>query len=353
MSNGLITRQELGQELKEEIDKINVLTALPTTTGVANAYSVTIAGLLNLIPGLKVTVKFHQASNGASTLNINEFGAINIIKPGGRSPNLKAGGIYSLVHDGVNFQLQGEGGEYGTALASDVLTGKTIGTEDGIISGTMPNRGAVNITPSQADQTIVNGFHNGAGKVLKVPVPVANVLTGTTIAGAAGTMPNRGAPAQTITTQGGQYNIPAGYYSGGSVKAQFANLVAGNIKKGVNIGGVAGNYEQGMQLKRFTGSATLRGGSKGTTTTIVTGIQSDSVFVILEDYSSGVQRRTTYFIQKGSKVTLMDNQYGKRWIEFTSGGTLRFYSEDHMSDQDWGTSDDVRVYFEGCYSALV
>jgi phage-related tail fiber protein len=56
-----------------------------------------------------------------------------------------------------------------------------------------------------------------------------------------GTMPNRGAPAQTLTTQGGQYNIPAGYYSGGSVKAQFANLVAGNIKSGVNIGGVIGS----------------------------------------------------------------------------------------------------------------
>ncbi len=41
-------------------------------------------------------------------------------------------------------------------------------------------------------------------------------------------MPNRGAPAQTLTTQGGQYNLPSGYYTGGYVKAQFANLVAGN-----------------------------------------------------------------------------------------------------------------------------
>lgn len=66
-------------------------------------------------------------------------------------------------------------------------------------------------------------------------------MTGTTIAETAGTMPNKGAPAQTLTTQGDKYNIPAGYFSGGSVKAQFANLIADNIKKGVNIGGVVGN----------------------------------------------------------------------------------------------------------------
>ncbi|WMM23662.1 phage tail protein [Tissierella sp. MB52-C2] len=139
------------------------------------------------------------------------------------------------------------------ALAGDILSGKKVVSQGNLLTGTMPNRGAVNITPSQVDQTIVNGFHNGAGKVLKVPVPVANVLTGTTIAGATGTMPNRGAPAQTLTTQGGQYNIPAGYYSGGSVKAQFANLVVGNVKKDVNIGGVVGTLE---------GIPTIRGGLK-------------------------------------------------------------------------------------------
>lgn len=53
-------------------------------------------------------------------------------------------------------------------------------------------------------------------------------------------MPNRGSLAQTLTTQGGQYNLPSGYYSGGYVKAQFPNLIASNIKEGINIGGVVG-----------------------------------------------------------------------------------------------------------------
>ncbi|WP_342505606.1 hypothetical protein [Sporosarcina sp. FSL K6-2383] len=59
--------------------------------------------------------------------------------------------------------------------------------------------------------------------------------------GLIGTMPNRGAINQTITTQNGQSIIPAGYHNGaGKVTAAFANLIAGNVKQGVNIGGVVG-----------------------------------------------------------------------------------------------------------------
>ncbi|MBU5440158.1 hypothetical protein KQI42_19375, partial [Tissierella sp. MSJ-40] len=73
-----------------------------------------------------------------------------------------------------------------------------------------------------------------------------------------GTMPNRGSLAQTITTQGGQYNLPSGYYSGGYIKAQFANLVASNVKAGINIGGITGSYESKLsfQYKYFSTSGT-------------------------------------------------------------------------------------------------
>ena len=48
----------------------------------------------------------------------------------------------------------------------------------------------------------------------------------------------------TITSQGGQFVIPKGQHSGnGVVKALFPNLVAENIKKGVNIGGVVGSFD--------------------------------------------------------------------------------------------------------------
>jgi len=172
-----------------------------------NTYTVTIPNTPALTTGLRVTVKFTNANTGAATLNINGLGAKSIVKAGGaalKSGNIKANGVYTLVYDGSVFQLQGEGGEYGTAQASDVLSGKTIGTENGIVTGTMPNRGAV---------------------------------------------------THTITTQGGSYTIPAGYHNGsGKVTASFANLVAGNVKSGVNIGGVAGTL---LPFNSATGTVTI------------------------------------------------------------------------------------------------
>lgn len=56
-----------------------------------------------------------------------------------------------------------------------------------------------------------------------------------------GTMPNRGTITQTLTQQGQKYTIPRGYHSGsGKITANFSNLIAENIKSGVNIGGVVG-----------------------------------------------------------------------------------------------------------------
>ena len=160
-----------------------------------NTYTVSISGISSLAEGLSVKIKFQNANTGASTLNINGLGAKEIRKSNGNalsSGSIKAGQILHLVYTGTSFQCLGEGGEYGTAQAGDVLAGKTIGTESGLITGTMPNRGAVD---------------------------------------------------NTITTQNGQIVVPAGYHNGsGIVKAQFANLVAENVKSGINIGGVVGNY---------------------------------------------------------------------------------------------------------------
>ncbi|NMB44305.1 MAG: hypothetical protein GX995_09280, partial [Clostridiales bacterium] len=77
---------------------------------------------------------------------------------------------------------------------------------------------------------------------------VSHVLSGKTFyqggSKKTGTMPNRGAINNTITTQGGQIYIPKGYHNGsGKVTASFANLVPENIKSGVNIGGVVGRLD--------------------------------------------------------------------------------------------------------------
>ena len=59
-----------------------------------------------------------------------------------------------------------------------------------------------------------------------------------------GGMTNNGATGGTISTKAGTVNIPAGYTSGGTAKisdTEQAKIVAGNIKSGVTILGVAGS----------------------------------------------------------------------------------------------------------------
>ena len=61
-----------------------------------------------------------------------------------------------------------------------------------------------------------------------------------------GTMPNRGAVAGPISTVAGTYTVPQGYHDGsGSVSidsTEQAKIIAGNIKAGVEILGVTGDY---------------------------------------------------------------------------------------------------------------
>lgn len=61
-----------------------------------------------------------------------------------------------------------------------------------------------------------------------------------------GTMPNKGAIVGTIATKEGEYVVPAGYHDGNgkvSISAtEQAKLIPGNIKNGVTIMGIPGNY---------------------------------------------------------------------------------------------------------------
>lgn len=62
-----------------------------------------------------------------------------------------------------------------------------------------------------------------------------------------GTMPNRGAIAEVIADKDDVITIPQGYHDGsGTVQldsTEKAKLIAGNIKSGVNLFGVVGDYE--------------------------------------------------------------------------------------------------------------
>lgn len=196
-----------------------------------------------------------------------------------------------------------------TATKADVLsTVATITSEsaDELVNGTLANIAATeNHKSIRIDQTnlylgVTSGAHitNASSGYPEVYVPLstlrsqigytdaAKVLAGTTIAGLAGTMPNRGAVSATLAING-TYVIPAGYHNGAgkvqvdksySTKGAFtytpnkptsvqtiqssgvymsgnitlkgdANLKPENIKEGVTIFGIKGtavDYEAGM-----------------------------------------------------------------------------------------------------------
>lgn len=162
---------------------------LGTTSG-TNTYTLTAPTVTALYAGLRVTAKFATANTAASTLNINGLGAKSIVKAGGgalSSGNLKAGGVYTLVYDGTSFQLQGEGAG-GTAVASDLLSGKTAVSDAGELIGTIPSKGAATITPSTVNQTIAAGQYLSGIQTIAgdADLVATNIVSGVDIFGVTG-----------------------------------------------------------------------------------------------------------------------------------------------------------------------
>lgn len=185
-------------EIGREINELRTASGYGVTSNNGNAYDVTLSPAPStLTVGIRVAVKINATSTGSPTLNVNGLGAKPLLKASGTPASLKENGVYTFVFDGSAFIIQGEGGEYGTADAEHVLTGKTIGTEDGIVQGTMPNRSGI----STDNVGITTG---GDGNLW--------------------------------------FNTPAGYYDPtGSVRGYDADFISNNIALGKNIFGVNGS----------------------------------------------------------------------------------------------------------------
>ncbi|MDX9855732.1 MAG: hypothetical protein RBS86_02830, partial [Candidatus Moranbacteria bacterium] len=77
----------------------------------------------------------------------------------------------------------------GDATAGEILSGKIAWVDGAEITGTIPNIGTQNITPSTSNQTISEGYHDGTGTVSGDSDLVAgNIKTGADIFGVAGTL---------------------------------------------------------------------------------------------------------------------------------------------------------------------
>lgn len=136
------------------------------TTNSGNVYSVTLnPAPTALVAGLRATVRINSNNTGAVTINVNGLGARQVLKSNGgamTANGLRSGSVYSLVYNGTAFILQGEGGEYGTAVAGDVRSSKTIGTDSGLVTGTLITRDStpVIITPNGSIQTLNPGIYD-------------------------------------------------------------------------------------------------------------------------------------------------------------------------------------------------
>ena len=181
----------------------------------------------------------------------------------------------------VRFNTSGGGVSSSDVTASkwDVVQGKkTVTTDSGdeVVEGTLPDifTDTRAVRSFQYGQDLYcmdfpvgayrRGDLQGAGGRVDIPLErlrqdigytdTSKVLTGTTIAGKAGTMPivapnvdgNKLWSTYTVCLEGlvdsGIYN--SHYYNGVSyVRSGLPNLRAANIKKGVNIGGLVGTFQ--------------------------------------------------------------------------------------------------------------
>lgn len=171
----------------------------------------------------------------------------------------------------------------------------------------------------------------------------ADLLTGKTASNASGpitgSMVNRGAVSQNITAQNGSYTIPVGYHNGlGIIKAVFANLIAANIRSGVNIGGVVGTLNEGPMYA--TGSALSTSGQSGQPMRgggyanrydlIVTGLAFRPNRLIIRTSNTGMAEYTNYTYSKASSASETVSFY----FEVTANGYNGFIFQVNETSQD-------------------
>lgn len=215
-----------------------------------------------------------------------------------------------------------------------------------------------------------------AGKVTPAGTAVAgDVLSGKTFINSTGqtitgTITNRGG-AQTVTPGTSNKTLYSGYYSGNITVSGDTNLKAANIKSGTSIFGVTGSYAGSGASPNVYTINTDWYPSKGYTTktlSVSMGSTTPSFIVLVgyiqyEDYEFGIQNNVAFKIvgANGSNFNSIENPYycmydethSQKMIEFdlvissyTSSKiylTTDNYADFYMIDGGWA---DIMVYFQ-------
>lgn len=128
---------------------------------------------------------------------------------------------------------------------------------------------AEGVTAHDKSGAVITGTNTYDSDTSDDTAAVAEILSGKTAhargALLTGTMPNRGSVTGTISTKDGEYTIQQGYHDGsGKVSissTEQAKIIASNIKAGIQILGVTGDYSGesvNVQAKTATPSTTAQ-----------------------------------------------------------------------------------------------
>ena len=193
------------------------------TESAANTYKVTTGANKTILQnGYSIRVAIPKDSTGAVSITVDSV-TVPVKKPNGNAvTNFKQNAVYNLTFYNSVFTLtSGSGGDDVNFNASDLLTGKTANDSNGeVVTGTMPNKGAVTQTLS------ANGTINlGSGHYDSIKITQS--------------LPTKGATVWTPSTTAQSINSGT-YLTGTQTIKGDTNLAPQNIRSGVSIFGVGG-----------------------------------------------------------------------------------------------------------------